>query len=84
MAMILPSEFDVHVSKRRGTNGRPDQFTIGVWDGVLTVKSVCHILPIDEALVALRQLLESAGQVTGQNCSVNGTGRGPHTPSRLP
>jgi len=67
MAIILPSEFDLHVLKRRGTNGRPDQFSIGVWDGVLTVRSVCHILPIDEVLAALRQLLESAGEVAAHN-----------------
>jgi len=34
MAHILPLEFDLHVSKRPGANGRPDQFTIAIWDGV--------------------------------------------------
>ena len=62
MPVILPYEFDLHVLKRRGANGRPDQFTIGVWDGVLTVRSICHILPIDDALTTLRRLLEGAGE----------------------
>jgi hypothetical protein len=49
--MMLPSEFDFHVFKRHGTNGRADQFTIGVWDGMLTVCSVCHIVPIRKEMI---------------------------------
>lgn len=66
MAHVLPLEFDLHVSKRPGANGRPDQFTIAIWDGVLTLRSVGHILIIDEALATLRQILESAGVVRAQ------------------
>ena len=66
MAHILPLEFDLHVSKRPGANGRPDQFTIAIWDGVLTLRSVGHILAIDEALATLRQILESAGVVPSE------------------
>jgi len=76
--MILPAEFDLHVLKRRGTNGRPDQFTIGVWDDVLTVRSVCHILPIDEVLAALRQLFESAGEVAAHS-TMEENDNGPRT-----
>ena len=79
MALILPSEFDLHVLKRHGTNGRPDQFTIGVWDGVLTVRSVCHIVPIEEVLAALRQLLENAGEVPAHSTQGE-TDHGSRTP----
>ena len=66
MAHILPLEFDLHVSKRPGANGRPDQFTIAIWDGVLTLRSIGHILAMDEALATLRQIFESAGVVRSQ------------------
>jgi hypothetical protein len=61
MARILPSEFDLHILKRCGVGGNPDNFTMAVWDSQLTVRSVCHALPIEDALVALRQILETAG-----------------------
>jgi len=61
MAHILPSEFDLHILKKCGVRGKPDNFTIAVWDGLLTLSSVCHALPIEDALVALRQILETAG-----------------------
>jgi hypothetical protein len=53
MTHILPLEFDLHLSKRPGAKGRPDQFTIAIWDGVLTLRCVGHILAIDEALATL-------------------------------
>lgn len=58
---LAATEFDLHVLKKRGVCGRPDLFTLGIWDGLLTVRSVCHIAPIEEALLALRQILETAG-----------------------
>jgi hypothetical protein len=61
------TEFDLHVFKKPGACGGPDLFTVGVWDGVLTVRSVCHIAPIDEVLVAVRQILETAGNAAGED-----------------
>ena len=67
MAHILPSEFDLHILKKCGVGGKPDNFTIAVWDGLLTLSSVCHALPIEDALVALRQILETAGHAPTDN-----------------
>jgi hypothetical protein len=64
------TEFDLHVLKKRGACGRPDLFTLGVWDGLLAVRSVCHIAPIEDALVALRQILETAGNTAADDCGV--------------
>ncbi len=81
MAHSLPSEFDLHVFKRPGDDGRPDQFTIGIWDSILTVRSVCHILPLDRALEVLREFLEAAGQETAAASKIE-PNHEPRTPSR--
>ena len=60
MADLSHSEFDLHVWKRPGIGGRPDVYTIGVWDGQ-QIRSLCHIEPIDAALATLRDALETAG-----------------------
>jgi hypothetical protein len=62
------TEFDLHVLKKRGACGTPDLFTLGVWDDLLTVRSVCHIAPIEDAIVALRQVLETAGNTAADDC----------------
>jgi hypothetical protein len=60
--MHIPhSEFDLHVWKRPGDGGTPDQYTIGVWDGQ-QIRSLCHIAPIEGAIQTLRHVLETAGQ----------------------
>lgn len=64
---LAATEFDLHVFKKRGACGGPDLFTLGVWDGLLTVRSICHIAPIEEALVALRQILETAGNAAAED-----------------
>ena len=64
---LAATEFDVHVLKKRGACGRPDLFTLGVWDGLLTVGCACHIAPIEEALVALRKILETAGYAPAED-----------------
>jgi hypothetical protein len=61
MSCIPHSEFDLHVWKKPGAGSRPDQYTIGVWDGQ-QIRSLCHIAPIEVAVQALRQALEAAGQ----------------------
>jgi hypothetical protein len=61
MAFIPHSEFDLHVWKRPAAGNRPDQYTIGIWDGQ-QIRSLCHIAPIEIAVQALRQALETAGQ----------------------
>ncbi len=61
MADLSNSEFDFHVWKRPGIGGRPDVYTIGVWEDQLKIRSLCHIAPIEAALVTLRQALETAG-----------------------
>lgn len=61
MPSIPHSEFDLHVLKRPANGSRPDQYTIGVWDGQ-QIRSLCHIAPIEVAVQALRQALEAAGQ----------------------
>ncbi len=60
MADISHSEFDLHVWKRAGIGGRPDVYTIGVWDRQ-QIRSLCHIALIEAALATLRQALETAG-----------------------
>jgi hypothetical protein len=62
------TEFDLHVLKKPGACGRPALFTLGVWDGLLKVRSVCHIAPIEDALVALRQILETPGNAAADDC----------------
>lgn len=61
MADISNSEFDLHVWKRPGTGGRPDVYTIGVWEDQQKIRSLCHIAPIEAALTTLREALETAG-----------------------
>jgi hypothetical protein len=61
MAIIQHSEFDLHVWKRPANEDRPDQYTIGVWDGQ-QIRSLCHIAPIEAAVHTLRNVLETAGQ----------------------
>jgi hypothetical protein len=61
MAYILHSEFDLHVWKRPADGSRPDQYTIGVWDGQ-QIRGLCHIASIEGALETLRHALETAGQ----------------------
>jgi hypothetical protein len=61
MSCIPHSEFDLHVWKRPANEDRPDQYTIGVWDGQ-QIRSLCHIAPIEAAIQTLRNVLETAGQ----------------------
>jgi len=61
MADTLHREFDLHVWKKRSTDGEEDLYTIGVWDGN-QIKSLCHIAPIEIALAILRNALETAGK----------------------
>jgi hypothetical protein len=61
MPCIPHSEFDLHVWKRPANGDRPDQYTIGVWDGQ-QIRSLCHIAPIEAAIQTLRNVLETAGQ----------------------
>jgi hypothetical protein len=61
MADISCSEFDLHIAKRLATADRPDQYLIGVWDGA-TIRGLCHVADIDEAIAVLRLTLESAGR----------------------
>ena len=66
---LTATEFDLHVLKKRGACGRPDLFTLGIWDGLLTVRSVCHIAPMEEALIVVRQILETAGHAVDDSCA---------------
>jgi hypothetical protein len=61
MCHIPQFEFDLHVWKRFAVGNRPDQYTIGIWDGQ-QIHSLCHIAPIEDAVQTLRQVLETAGQ----------------------
>lgn len=61
MFYVPRSEFDLHVWKKPATGNRPDQYTIGVWDGQ-QIRGLCHIAPIEGALQTLRHVLETAGQ----------------------
>jgi hypothetical protein len=61
MPAVVSSEFDLHIWKRSASDGRPALFTIGIWNGLLSIESVCHIQPLEDALSTLRQILETAG-----------------------
>lgn len=60
----IHSEFDLHIWKSVGDHGRPDLYTIGVWQG-MEIKSLCHIAQLEDALGILREALKKAG------CSVS-------------
>ncbi len=64
MADISYSEFDLHVAKRLVTANKPDQYLIGVWDGAKTIRGLCYVADIDEAVAVFRKTLESAGRRT--------------------
>jgi hypothetical protein len=60
MEDFLHSEFDLHIAKRLATADKPDQYLIGVWDGT-TIRGLCYVADIDEAVAVFRRTLESAG-----------------------
>lgn len=51
------SEFSFHVHKKAGNGERPALFTVGLWEGTVQ-RGICHTQPIDDALAAIRRVLE--------------------------
>jgi hypothetical protein len=55
------AEFGLHVFKRRASGQNRDCYTIGVWEGTQQ-RAICHDASIDDALAAIRDEMEKAGQ----------------------
>jgi hypothetical protein len=55
--MLNNSEFAFHVHRKAGDAKRPALFSIGVWEGKI-LRAICHTQPIDDALAAIRRVLE--------------------------
>lgn len=55
------AEFGLHVFKRRASGQNGDRYTIGVWEGAHQ-RAICHDACIDDALAAIRDEMEKAGQ----------------------
>lgn len=54
---VVEFSLPLHVSKRCGQDGKPDVYTIAIWwDAVLL--PLCHLQTVEQAVVALRSLLE--------------------------
>jgi hypothetical protein len=55
------AEFGLHVFKRQASGQRGDRYTIGVWEDTQQ-RAICHDASIDDALAAIRDEMEKAGQ----------------------
>ena len=60
--MTIFSEFSLHVHKALGNTQRPDLYTIGMWDELPDLRGICYARRLDDALAALRNVLEEAGK----------------------
>ena len=54
-------EFSFHVHKKAATAEHQDLYTIGIWTGS-TLHAICHVQPLEQALGALRNVLDQAGK----------------------
>jgi hypothetical protein len=62
------SEFSLHVHRTTGPDRQTNRYTIGLWNGIV-LRAICHIEPLDNALAALRLVLED-GASEGDKKSV--------------
>ena len=61
MATETSSEFAVHVYRKHGDDEHADLYTIGVWEES-TLRGICHAQPLDDAVAALRMLLQETDE----------------------
>ncbi len=61
--MKISSEFSLHIHKTLGDAQRPDLYTIALWHELSVLRGICYSRSIDDALAALRRILEEAGKV---------------------
>ena len=61
--MTISSEFSLHIHKTLGDSQRPELYTIALWHELSVLCGICYSRPIDDALAALRRVLEEAGKV---------------------
>ena len=54
-------EFALHVHKKIGISHHQALYTIGIWAGP-TLYAICHVQPLDQAVKALREVLDQAGR----------------------
>jgi hypothetical protein len=54
-------EFSLHVHKKVATAEHRDLYTIGIWKDS-TLHAICHAQPLEQALGALRNVLDQAGK----------------------
>lgn len=54
------SEFDLHIWKQRAEGGRPDRYTVGVWQNG-RILPLCHVQPLNNAVAAIQNALLQAG-----------------------
>ena len=58
MALKNP-EFSLHVHKKTTVGRGQALYMIGIWNGPILF-AICHVQPLDQALSALRNLLDQA------------------------
>jgi hypothetical protein len=61
--MTTSWEFSLHVHKALQNARHPDLYTIGIWDGLCDLRGICYARPLEDALAALRNVLEEAGKL---------------------
>jgi hypothetical protein len=54
-------DFSFHVHKKAATAEQQDLYTIGIWTGS-TLHAICHAQPLEQALGALRNVLDQGGK----------------------
>src|SRR5258708_14450514 len=71
-------EFSFHVHKQAATAEHQGLYTIGIWTGS-TLHAICHVQPLEQALGALRNVLDQAGkpQTTCSSVRPNEVAPGP-------
>ena len=55
-------QFSFQVHKLMDNARRPALFTIALWEGT-ALRDICFARPLDDALAALRNVLEEAGKL---------------------
>ena len=61
--MTTSLEFSLHVYKALQNAQHPDLYTISMWDGLSDLHGICYAQPFDDAVAALRIILEEAGKL---------------------
>ncbi len=74
--MLSPnSDFAVHIHRKSSTANHQNLYTVGVWQGTC-LHAICHIEPIENALLALRRFFEQDDEPKGYADRSNGQSAG--------